>query len=452
VNLDGIRSAISARNLRESYNRYLAFGAVALSEAAIQEVIDAINKVRAGEREVVFVVPLPKNEKTEILLQLLTDIRDEFVSNSEHGLNTYLSLNIRHGTLSGQLRSPLAAANLLTTREPDSTNYTPNIHWATRLVTADETLKAHVSNLLAKFSHDFDALVEVIRLEWIQVRRQDADKGLFDFRVLDIDYRAIAVALGQDTTFEEFVDLVIERFMRRLEDQLTVVRQRFATEAKADFDELLVALLTAVQSLAEYANMTELENAIKGARTDFGHTINRIIDWFQLPKEVSAKPFALSFALTIAQESVKRMYGYNQLRSSITINDDILLPNILLPRIVSLFGNVFDNIARHARTPGPPAVEVRTDSTGDAVRVIIENEIGPDVANEVTRDKIKRIQSDIRQGAYAKFLSREGGTGLHKVHKLLTRDLEAAGGLQFGFRNDQKFFVEVTLSKDLCAI
>jgi hypothetical protein len=320
------------------------------------------------------------------------------------------------------------------------------------LITAEEEPKRYLAGLLAKFSHDFDTLVETIRSEWIQVRRRDEEKGLFDFRILESDYRVIATSLAPNTSFEQFVDLLLIWLMQRLETGLTIVRQYVSSNAKADLDGLLVELLASVQKLGGYVETTELENAIKGARTDLSHAVNRIVEWFQLPKEESSKPFALSFAITIAQESVKRVYRYDEMRPTVEIKEDLLLPNLLLPRVVSLFGNIFDNIARHARTVGAPRIVIRSESAGDEIRVVVENEVGPDVFGDAERERMLRIQSELQQGAYRGSLSREGGSGLHKIHKILTRDLGGAGDLQFGFRDAKTFFVEIALSKELRAV
>lgn len=40
-----------------------------------------------------------QNTPERILKELILHIRDAFVSSDEYGLNGYLSLNIRHGTL-----------------------------------------------------------------------------------------------------------------------------------------------------------------------------------------------------------------------------------------------------------------------------------------------------------------------------------------------------------------
>ena len=67
---------------------------------------------------------LPKNEATDLLFDLVSPVFVECMTNAGYGLDCYLSMRIRHGTLSGQLRGPLEEQKIITQREgaPASTS------------------------------------------------------------------------------------------------------------------------------------------------------------------------------------------------------------------------------------------------------------------------------------------------------------------------------------------
>ncbi|MFZ1220493.1 MAG: hypothetical protein WAO00_14460, partial [Chthoniobacterales bacterium] len=66
--------------------------------------------------------------------ELFLDIRDQFVSSNEFGLNSYLSVRIRHGTIEGQVRSSFEAANLLSQRTTSGGgSYMINRFWQEKL-------------------------------------------------------------------------------------------------------------------------------------------------------------------------------------------------------------------------------------------------------------------------------------------------------------------------------
>jgi hypothetical protein len=60
-----------------------------------------------------------------IIIYALAETRNqlqEFLTNPDHGLDCYLSMRIRHGTLAGQLRTPLEVEHLITQRRAPRTN------------------------------------------------------------------------------------------------------------------------------------------------------------------------------------------------------------------------------------------------------------------------------------------------------------------------------------------
>ena len=107
------------RNLKESFHRYQALRKVGigLEDFAFSE---AIQDLLAGVPVPKEFLELPKNEVIDLLLQIVRALLREFALNPEYGLDCYLSIRIRHGTLSGQLRSPLEIEKVITQREREA--------------------------------------------------------------------------------------------------------------------------------------------------------------------------------------------------------------------------------------------------------------------------------------------------------------------------------------------
>jgi hypothetical protein len=198
VDLDGVQKAAD-KNLREGFNRYKTF-ADSNSERVLKEVLETLRKVRAGEDAAILSLRLPPGEASEILEALVKDLRDEFVSNTLYGLDGYLSQRIRHGTLQGHLRSPLEAVRLVTQQEAGTSRYRPNTSWGIRVSPHDPGIAQVVAQRLALFSEEFDKFVAIIRTEWIQIRRVDTEKGLFDFRISSALLRLVASSSPADAS------------------------------------------------------------------------------------------------------------------------------------------------------------------------------------------------------------------------------------------------------------
>jgi hypothetical protein len=112
------------------------------------ETVDARKKIRTsvaeGDLASLMALSLPKNEMDDLFQAMIINLRDEFISSAEHGLDGYLSVRIRHGTLVSQLRSPLEAANLITKKHSETGAYYSNEHWKKKLVLFSELIRLNL--------------------------------------------------------------------------------------------------------------------------------------------------------------------------------------------------------------------------------------------------------------------------------------------------------------------
>ena len=100
-------------------------------------------------------------DASQLFTEIVTTIRNEFVSSGEYGLDGYLSLNIRHGTLAGQLRAPLAKYNLLATYKIETDTYDIHQRWLYKLHSDNDRDK--VTAAIIDFNHETDAIIEYLR-------------------------------------------------------------------------------------------------------------------------------------------------------------------------------------------------------------------------------------------------------------------------------------------------
>jgi hypothetical protein len=441
VDVESIRK-IADQSLRETFNRYQALPTAA--DQAVEQVMEALRKA-ASQPGTVLALTLPTNERNAVLANIVSDIRDLFVSSSEHGLDGYLSVRVRHGTLAGQIRSALEGAQLLTQRERTSRDYRLNTYWSARIL--DLEARNNVAKRLARFSADFDGLIETIKNEWIQVRTTDKAKGEFDFRLTDNQLGLIAASVREDTSFEAFLDVVLATLWQRLDLCLASIRERLSVDAKAMLDGLLGSLQIGLRKAAGAEDITDLENAIIATRTELTNILNRIAQWFRLPKQTSTTPFPIADAVSIAVESVRRFHPQFFFRPQVTVSGETALPGLLLPGLVDVFIIIFENIVRHSETHGPPDVQVHISSDADWINFVVENQIGPGVYSEDVVRHVVDLKQAVEKGGYRKSVAAEGGTGFHKIWKIIAHDIGGECTLDFGFRSGDRFFVEIGMRR-----
>lgn len=445
VDIASIRQ-FAVENMVESFNRYQAFGSLDHHHQSILlRVTDSVGK-SAGA---VLTIHLPTDERFEIVRALVLEIRDEFVSSSEHGLDGYLSVRIRHGTLSGQLRSALEAVRLLTQRDRRLGAYRPNDYWAKRVLAREEKVQDYVAQRLAIFSAAFDSMVNELLSQWIQVQKGDKTGGMFNFELFDTDIHHLALQVTSETSFDEFLDLTLRYLWERLSRNLESIRTRFNDEAKPRFDNLLQTLQADIESLEGDADVSDLVNSVASARTEMQRSLNRVIEWFRLPAQTNGVAFRLDLPVQIAVESVRRFYPRVVLEPEIDALDEIEFKAGQLASLVDIFFILFENIAKHSGSVSPPRVKVLARDANKAVTIAITNSIARHVKTEASATKVAEIQKVIDQGSYHAAVKSEGGTGLVKIHKILAHDFGRRALMVFGFKDEaQEFEVNVSLPKE----
>lgn len=223
VDVDGIKKKVE-KTMKESFDRYISFRKNNISFRAETRVIEAVKLANEGNIDSLAKISLPQNEMNDIFERMVAELRDEFVSSNVHGLDGYLSLRIRHGTLEGQLRKPLEDAQLITERESTTGLYKNNLYWVDHLQIYDDNLRVKIVNRFASFAGEFDALVQEIKNDWIQINKNPEDKGLFNFLLTKIHTAYYSEFTSPETTFEEFLDYLFNEFFRILYDNLVKVR------------------------------------------------------------------------------------------------------------------------------------------------------------------------------------------------------------------------------------
>jgi hypothetical protein len=126
VNVEGIRRSIDV-NMREDWNRYRLISSASLGFARYEQ-LERFLEDKMGTK-VTVVSYAPFTEARALLTRMIGQLREEFTSNKEFGLNSNLSTNIRRGYVSGEFRGPLVNRSLITNRNSDSGDYVDNNYW-----------------------------------------------------------------------------------------------------------------------------------------------------------------------------------------------------------------------------------------------------------------------------------------------------------------------------------
>jgi hypothetical protein len=430
------------KNLKENFDRFQGLPKEEMSDdafvAAVRDFVSAKSPLPTQFLE------LPKNEATDILIGLVRSFFRECLYNPEHGLDCYLSMRIRHGTLSGQLRAPLEVENVITQRDDSrSDSYKPNQFWLDRLASVDGSARSEIDKQMQSLSREYDGLIDSIANDLIRVKSKERPKGLFDLRVTAIGLRLLASRITQSNSFEGFLDLCFEMFWDAVNESLTTVRNTIDAEIKPSANEIFSRLQISVTQIGrDYPVTAELTRAIGTAQTGAQQAFDRVKDWFRLSQAIDPPQFTFEEMLDVGLQCVQTIHP--------NFKPQIAEHVIPLPPFadsLTLFSDIFfiafDNVRRHAGVADKPKIRVDVGSEEGDLKIRIENEISGAAFTPEAVSKIEKIKETIANGAFLNIVSSEGGTGLIKIRKILGGS-EKQSPYDFGF-DKGNFFIEFSL-------
>jgi hypothetical protein len=443
---------VARDTLKESFSRYMAFIRTGLSPEEKTRLRDTRQRVAQGDVEALLSGAFPRNEMTSLLETIVVSLRDEFVSSSQHGLDGYLSVRVRHGTLAGQLRGPLEAENLVTLRDAKSGTYKPNTFWPKELRIVGTELDTGLQKALSEFTSGFDALIDEMKSSWLQIKKTPDAPGLINFVLLRPEVDFLSTVIQDDMSFDAFLDYVFEYFFTdKLEPSLKAIRHALQTSAKPRVNEMLLALQSNVEQALTEGGAWQLRAAIGRARTQFQIILARITEWFRLSKaEMLREPFHIEEAVNIVTASIQAACPDFQARVNSSMELDGFRISGNLPSFVDLLFLVFENAVRHSQLRPAPTVDVSVSLSDDILHIRVENALGVGVPSPEATATIAKIREDLHSNVFSQSVTTEGGTGFFKMQKILHHDFSAASGarkptLDFGVSDDSRFFVHMTI-------
>ena len=113
VNIDAIASWAHTE-LGEQYQRYKDLLRVGVGFSSTDDFDSAVRQFNEGDENAAQdYLDYPDDEGDHLLLEMVGVLETEYLTNPNHGLDAYLSMRVRHGSLAGRLRGPLEDGKLI---------------------------------------------------------------------------------------------------------------------------------------------------------------------------------------------------------------------------------------------------------------------------------------------------------------------------------------------------
>jgi len=288
----------------------------------------------------------------KIFRELLTEIRQEYLFSNEHGLDSYLSTRIRHGTITGQLRKTFSDLYLITTKDSKTDIYLDNRYWIKKL-SLEKNLPTF-NTIMNNFSKDIDDYNTLIKNSLIQIKIDEPAEALFDFtftshfNIYTINHY-YSNYMNEVDDYKDFIGYSIDIFQVITENNLKLIRMYFNENVKTYFLNLLQRLEKEINEINQNNQFSVLLNNIRRSRTEIQMTIDTVSSWFETKKREDVN-FEIKDAIDTSKEIIDNLFSSSiRLNINYKIQYNEIFQGKYFISFVDCFKIFFENIIEYER-------------------------------------------------------------------------------------------------------
>jgi hypothetical protein len=439
VDMFGLFNSLG-RPFQERYERYVSFVRLSTRQREVLRVqgiaLDAP----------VFVVT---DASLSIFEELFRDLRNRFLV-SEHGLDSYLSIRIRHGTLSGQLRSRFEQERLITTRSAVDGTYDRNVYWSDRFFRAHgPDVDDRAMDILRDFSSRMDSAIDYLRSKVIQIRGpQNEDRGLFDFDYGEGEVGDLFAKSLRTETYEEFLKLIFDELWRRTRQCLVSVVKYLREDFRAELTRHLDRLTQDVNALDPGMSHSPFSDAVSRCRTQIQNELEAIASWFGRTSldEGVLDSYDMRVVVESAVATAKKCFPTYGFDPELQLPENLRCKGSTLVPLEDILFILFSNIVKHSGL-GMVDAKVSIRVVGDELQISVANKLAAHIDVSAVDGVIARLgrmsHMSHTSGAVGQIRA-ESGTGYYKLHKLLRYDLDLRDHVVSVSREGNEFRVAIS--------
>lgn len=375
--------------------------------------------------------------------QIFSSLHGRFISSNEFGLDSYLSLRIRHGILLGQIRSHFEVDGIITRKGSDDA-YQPNQRWAADLARFGSKAHAAADRALATLSADIDRTIGEVKAQWIQIRGEsNKQKGLFDYSYTSLQIAHLYNAALKCRTPDDLIELVFEDLLARTRENLEVTRAQVRDVLTESLVGAVDRCFNALVGIHSEFRFSPLLSAMTQCKTRVRQEMEAISNWFVLQDD----PNIANYELTELVNTVVAAITHTNPTCPISLDSDV---RVASPCLGSTFHPLFDllfilidNVVRHCGMLSPRAT-VSARAAGSELMLYVENEVAMDA--DALAARVKELQQRLAQLEVGALVRQEGGTGYSKALKILKHDLKLGKDFRIEVRtNNGRFAVAIAM-------
>ena len=384
------------------------------------------------------------DEGFKLFLSVFNEIKSQFVSSNQYGLDANLSQRIRHGTLAGALRASFENNHLVTHKGLDGF-YSQNVFWHERLTFDSTSTEQQIHKTLSVFSESVDSMISEVRNEWVQINDYSSHQSalfIFDFENSELQemYRDSV----ECENASEFIDMIFSALWKRTEDSLRQVRRAMQEDLKIRFFSVINQCETSIETTIGKKESASIRTTFTTCRTQLTRCLEEISDWFRLDEQQRIPDYPIRTVIEAVLVIVKRSSAQKKIRYNLKIENEILIPGDVFRSMWDILFILFDNANKHSglETTG---ISIKISSKKNTLILSVENELAESIDRLNLTKKIDDLNSLTGKEDDLAASRTEGGSGYSKLHKIISYDMRVEDHEVKVLINNNLYCVTITM-------
>lgn len=396
--------ALTARFIR--LRDYINAGMLPVERESDIEYITHISEGRSGS----FVFKVPSSDAYSIARSIIEELLQKYSLDPRHGIDSYLSLGMRHGALIDHLRSPLSNNQMITSKT--ISGYEESTYWKNTFQLSDDPdVGDMVSDALQRFSEKYDQKLNYIKDELIQVRRPEKPDGIINLEWSDGEILAFLPTFIRLENLDEILDEFSAYYWQLTEARLAPSQRFILNEIKSDLFRLFSELEQELELESGYQRLGPFTDQVMRAKDELTIALKELATWHNVAKSTDVEPISLPDIISASEKIARRLHPAFEPTVKIYGDKEVKLSSSLNV-LIEVFKALFINVCVHSGVQRPK-VNIDIDSSAPKALVVTFRSDCSDVQGAKAAADL--AQEKIMSGEYEHKLSTEGGSGLPKV-------------------------------------
>lgn len=376
-----------------------------------------------------------------MLMDMVDRLYQRFLSDPTDGLDTFLSLRIRHGSFKGTLLGPFEEQGLLFGTGSSYADEAFTERWRDSLKLPPQDMGALASEF-QKFSKDVRGYIDDFVNERIQIGRSDKPRGAFLAQVQPIAARLLAAGLAErPPTFSAFLGTAYFVFWKMVELTLNELRteilETLSTQIRSRIDQLIQAVR------GRGSKCLSLVTTLTTVSTTTISQCESVAEWFRLPRAVEGEKVELKDAIDIATASARNVYRAFGAEVKVVSLPSVRLPltTDALATITDCLFVVFENAWKHSGLGSVldlVSVEASFDDVPKVLTLCVRSKISAERRRELIDGELDWLREKYLGELPLDLISIEGGSGFPKLSRLARAVPKNVNDKPFNFGVDEQ--------------